>query len=714
MAEEKDIDALRELSRQIDDLYDVGKDDDAAALLEHALIKSKATNQAYFLFFQGEKAGYIDKDYKRRLGFFNQALSKNPGDYFLLRSKGVSLSTLDREEEAIALFDQALTIKADDYDSLRQKGVSLSMLSREDEAIAFFDQALAIKADDYNSLREKGVSLSNLGRMEEAIAFFDQALAINADDYQSLRGKGVSLSKLDREEEAIAFFDQALAIKADDYLSLRNKGVSLFNKGMHEDALKYVEKAYQLKPSDKSISGTYEYIRSYLAKGKRKKRKPEKEQARITEKEEIKALRGVVQKIRDEMKDKVNRFLTQMQEREQKRTEFLSKDSLLDAGQSFLLLLRKWNSFTPIIPTKDDERYVGGGYYIYHKGVGTVIDPGYNFIENFYRAGCRITDIHNIILTHAHNDHTNDFESLLSLLYQYNRKNKFEKETENFKKINVYMNAGSFKKFAGLIDLRGSDYIDRLYPVSPGDQFTLCQGVKLHILQAYHDELISKKYAIGLKFSIKTDQGAKNILITSDTGLFPQKKSKSQNEDVADVTKPEIWETYGLDEEPIHLLIVHIGSIRKDEFEASIDTENEKIFYPNHLGIIGSTRVIASIHPKLAIVSEFGEELFDFQEDLINVINNVIKAYFQGEDCPTVLPGDLPLIYSIPEESIYCILCQKMVPATNVTYTLPGKVFYYYDSSIMDPQKIAKAEKFAFKFESSRKDKKGLYFKQKV
>ena len=63
------------------------------------------------------------------------------------------------------------------------------------------------------------------------------------------------------------------------------------------------------------------------------------------------------------------------------------------------MVLRKWNSFTPAIPSAEDERSLGGGYFVWHKGKGIVIDPGYNFIENFYDAGCRICDIDTVIIT---------------------------------------------------------------------------------------------------------------------------------------------------------------------------------------------------------------------------------------------------------------------------------------------------------------------------
>ena len=74
------------------------------------------------------------------------------------------------------------------------------------------------------------------------------------------------------------------------------------------------------------------------------------------------------------------------------------------------MVLRKWNSYTPALPSGGDEQSRGGGYFIWHNGHGTVIDPGYNFIQNLDEACCRLCDINNIVLTHAHNDHTIDFK----------------------------------------------------------------------------------------------------------------------------------------------------------------------------------------------------------------------------------------------------------------------------------------------------------------
>ncbi len=129
-------------------------------------------------------------------------------------------------------------------------------------------------------------------------------------------------------------------------------------------------------------------------------------------------------------------FLENVEILEKQRIDFISKYRRIPLGcESFLVVLRKWNSYTPSLPgqtgLKDISVHsVGGGYFLYiqapenylETGYGMVIDPGYNFIHNFGAAGFCLDDIDGILITHAHNDHTNDFESLLTLLYQRNDK----------------------------------------------------------------------------------------------------------------------------------------------------------------------------------------------------------------------------------------------------------------------------------------------------
>ena len=780
MGKKKDIEYLRNLSLEIDELFDSGKAKEGKELLEKALKESEAIDEAYNLFFEGEFLDYINKDTTKQFECFIKACAKREHDFFLLRNKGVSLSKLDKNEEAIKLYDEALKIKPDDYDSLRQKGVSLSELGKEEEAIKLFnevlrikpddyrslcskgvslsrlgnmeeaiklfDEVLRIKPDDYRSLCSKGVSLSRLGNMEEAIKLYDEALRIKPDDYKSLCSKGVSLSKLGNMEEAIKLYDEALKIKPDDYKSLWNKGVSLSKLGKEEEAIKLYDEALKIKPDDtftlawqafayinidlekaynlikkakenskddKNIDWVFQFITNYY-QTKEDKNIPSKEV--IFRESDLSGIMGVITAIYEKSGEKIDDFFRAMEKAKEERKQFLSPETRLENDKSLFLVLRKWNSYTPIIPSSGDES-VGGGYFLFHNGKGTVIDPGYNFIENFYKAGGRITDINNVILTHAHNDHTIDFESILTLIHQYNKENNFPKESKDYKKINIYLNTGCFMKFSGLLDLRGAEYLASVKILNVDSEFTVDEGFYLKILPAYHDELITKNYAVGLKFILTKGKEKRTILLTSDTGLYPQRKNDS-GEMIADSGGSEIWEKYNLEKEKINLLIVHIGSIKREEF-SSIEflkkkEDLEKMIYPNHLGIIGTARIIQMIKPNLAVVSEFGEELKDIQEDLITKLNEVTNTIIsQDAERPNVIPGDTPLIYNIFDESVYCVLSKEFVKYDKISFSYPGtedlkNTCYYYSA---EKKNIDKIPRLAGEFESDRGKRKGLYFK---
>jgi len=57
---EQEIQYLRDLSAEIDDLYTTGKDAEGEQKLYEALEKAKGIDEAYVFFFEGEIAGYIE------------------------------------------------------------------------------------------------------------------------------------------------------------------------------------------------------------------------------------------------------------------------------------------------------------------------------------------------------------------------------------------------------------------------------------------------------------------------------------------------------------------------------------------------------------------------------------------------------------------------------------------------------------------------------
>ena len=111
-------------------------------------------------------------------------------------------------------------------------------------------------------------------------------------------------------------------------------------------------------------------------------------------------------------------------------------DALLRPGQALkkgyeLFVLRRYNSYTPILPSNGKSRHEhskGGGYFLNCNGTGIIIDPGYDFVENFIKCEyqqesfLKFNNIHAICITHAHNDHYGELDAIQNLIFQYNKR----------------------------------------------------------------------------------------------------------------------------------------------------------------------------------------------------------------------------------------------------------------------------------------------------
>jgi hypothetical protein len=330
----------------------------------------------------------------------------------------------------------------------------------------------------------------------------------------------------------------------------------------------------------------------------------------------------------------------------------------------------------------------GGGYFIWHRGQGIVIDPGYDFVENFHRAGGRVDDIHHVVITHAHPDHTADFETLLNLFYEYNHTRKEEKSTLK-KRVRLYLNVGADRKFAGLYSLRSAEYIDEVIVLNRGDRempqrVRMFDGATLTVLRAYHDDVITSDNCVGLGFEL-TGPGltwSRRILFTGDTSLYPKIP-------VPPAPSPAIYEQYpppfgcpGPTPARIDLVVPHLGSVMDYELDPvprheqaeteETSTESSegdaqrpsasgrsgppKLFCPNHLGLHGTVILLDKLAPVAAIVSEFGEELKDFKIDLVRTMDMALQDKREKEKQPSifVVPGDLSIVYDISSGKFLC------------------------------------------------------------
>jgi hypothetical protein len=203
------------------------------------------------------------------------------------------------------------------------------------------------------------------------------------------------------------------------------------------------------------------------------------------------------------------------------------------------------------------------------------------------------------------------------------------------------------------------------------------------VLPAYHDEIVTRYHSVGLHFSLSFGEDVKhNLLLTSDTGLYPPSE-KGESDNNIKSSKTEIHEQYKLISESlvndIDLLVPHLGSIGEKELSVVEDMnwQPEDILYGNHLGVLGVLRLISAIKPKLALVSEFGEELKTFREDLIKLMRKVMEKVMPNEQV-NILPADLPFIYDIKNRTIFCVDKEDMMSASKIKFEEEDNTFYYY------------------------------------
>lgn len=160
-----------------------------------------------------------------------------------LYSKGLTLSSLNRYEEALKSFEKGLKIKPDFVDLWESKGETLYELNRYQDGLDAFDRAIQLSPSSVTAWRGRGYVLNQLERFEEAIAAFEKAIAMSPDSAQSWSGKGNALVKLQRYEEAIAAYDEAVELQPEYPEAWYSRGWALHQLNSYEKAFESYDKA---------------------------------------------------------------------------------------------------------------------------------------------------------------------------------------------------------------------------------------------------------------------------------------------------------------------------------------------------------------------------------------------------------------------------------------------------------------------------------------
>lgn len=581
-------------------------------------------------------------EYEKALECYDHAIKLNSNSSLSWYNKGIAFAKMEDYEKSIQSYNEALKIDPKNVRALNNKGIILSNFNELESALECLTKATDIDSDYLHAWDTLGTILNKMNRYEEALKNFDRALEIE-QNVKIMGNKAKTLCDLERYEECLNIANEIVQLKSNFADGWNTKGVALSKQHKFEKALDQFKKANSIDPENELYISNIKLIESILSSSDEKK-KIETSDLPPDDKEEKILEIDIRNSVIDLLMGKYEKIFSAKRDYDKRLDDLLKPVN--QEENNFLMVLRRWNSYTPTMITDTDSN-LGGGYFIYWKGKGIVIDPGFDFLENLFNNHLKISHINAVVITHAHIDHCVDFESILTLIYEYN--DRRENDASPKKRIDVYANLGALKKFLGWIHLNEpveSSQINRIIPLERGMQYDLEDyDIKLTATTAEHPEVLSKDYAIGLILDLCNNmEPILKIGYTSDT-----KWSKN------------VVQQY----ESVDVIVAHLGSINEDDFKSDDEKEGIK---ENHLMLTGVISTIYKSKAKLAIVSEFGEELGVHRLDLVKAINSVFSKH--GCRC---LTGDVGLMVDLPDLKIRCCDCSNLVNYEDIVERIRAK-----------------------------------------
>lgn len=289
---------------------------------------------------------------------------------------------------------------------------------------------------------------------------------------------------------------------------------------------------------------------------------------------------------------------------------YLTQRPAVTKAADEIIILKRWNSFTPSLPSK--PRSLGGGYFMVLGGKGIVIDPGYDFIHNLGQAGFSMNDIDAIAITHLHVDHAEDLENLLLLIFE---RQKRTGNTSRTLKIlatpptldrirnrvrSLSPDPDEMWKFIKWVRLHHDKQTD-LFPRNPIARVKIKATPALHMIKEKDLERLKgvPDPSSGLRFSVARRRSKENpdphpfeIGLTSDTRWDPSLPEALNGCDV---------------------VIAHLGEVYSTDIDASGYIRDARSIRAsrNHLGLSGVYTLMREMEkpPRLLLLGEFGEEV---------------------------------------------------------------------------------------------------------
>lgn len=343
-----------------------------------------------------------------------------------------------------------------------------------------------------------------------------------------------------------------------------------------------------------------------------------------------------------------------------------------------LTVLRRWQSFTPALSSGSEVGQKGGGYFVYKtngKGEikeGLVVDPGFNFLENFFGEGFSIRDINAILITHSHRDHSSDFMSIITLVHEMNKcgERVFTDGKWKKRKLVLFMTEGCHQTFAEQLNGSEEEFCD-IIRVNQNDKEVYGKNAflnhfKLTATKANHDDLTDYD-SVGYVICDKKDNPL--IGFTGDTQWYYSIEEKYEDCPVICMNIGGVIDIFKKPE-------LKLSDLCEKEDKEHINNIKTILLRENHLYLPGFYLMAKELankkKPKLLIISELCEEMKGgLRTDLAKKISEALSETLSGKlNKTSVLPEDIGLTVILDKRKkghVFCKVCQAAHSPKKIT-----------------------------------------------
>lgn len=184
--------------------------------------------------------------YNDLLGFWLDAVAKQPLSYTNQTNAGIALRLAGRLPESVEHFAEAARLNPDSGDMHNNLGFALVVAGRPADAIAHFEQARQLSPESAEVRSNFGMALYGLGRTDEAIDMFQEALRVKADFPEAHLNLATALTAVGRPAESVPHFEEALRLRPQMTDALLPLATAYRTLGRTREAIATAERAREV------------------------------------------------------------------------------------------------------------------------------------------------------------------------------------------------------------------------------------------------------------------------------------------------------------------------------------------------------------------------------------------------------------------------------------------------------------------------------------